>query len=246
MAFVRTWKVPGYRMKKQFLAAWEPWERVFLDAEGKTVVVVNANDSVIHIHDAGTGRVLARLGIKRVIGRVNSAALARNGKLLACGHADGSLTIWDVAERKLLHDVWVTTRPRPSAPPRSAPVRAVAVSADAKTVAATFGSQLLFYDAKTGKVEDEVRFRKKVFIDTMAFSPDGKWLALGGGPRSLVLWDRREEKLREDLWAPNPRLQRITCVSFSPDSNQVAVAIRGHEIKVWRNPDVPHSGRDRP
>jgi WD40 repeat protein len=248
IAFVRTWKVPGYRMKKQFLVAWEPWERVFLDADGKTVVVVNSNDSVIHLHDAGTGRVLARLGVKRVIGRVNSASLSRDGRLLACGHADGSITLWDVAERKLLHDIWVTTRARPSAPPRSAPIRAVAVSADGKTVAATFGDLILFYDAKTGKVADEVRLGRDVFIKTtaMAFSPDGKWLALGGRPRTLLLWDRREGKWRNRPCDSNPRGHRITCVAFSPDSKQVAVAASGAEIKVWQVPDLRSSGRERP
>ena len=76
-------------------------------------------------------------------------------------------------------------------------------------------------------------------IRSLAFSPNGRWLAAGKNDRALLLLDVPEGgnlDFRDDLES----LGQVTCVTFSPSGEQLLAAGGSGLIKVW---DVKPTGR---
>jgi WD40 repeat protein len=107
---------------------------------------------------------------------------------------------------------------------------------DGKTLAVSSGDSLKLYDAATGK--ELLAFMGHAWpIHSVAFSPDGKLLATGGGglrdgrrSGEVQLWDTAtgQAKLSPEFW-PGSDVQAVV---FSPDGKSVAAGgLRG--LRVW-------------
>jgi len=74
-------------------------------------------------------------------------------------------------------------------------------------------------------------------VETVAFSPDGRWLAAGqsDGPGGALLWDLGSGKLRGTFGVKTGKKPiGIRCLAFSPDSQVLAAGRRnGRGIKLW-------------
>src|SRR6266849_7109941 len=66
-------------------------------------------------------------------------------------------------------------------------------------------------------------------IDGMAFSPDGKLLAVGG-PGYAALWDLAVEKKQTLQEGQN---SGVTCAAFSPDGKILAMGGSERTVLVW-------------
>jgi WD40 repeat protein len=137
-----------------------------------------------------------------------------------------------------------------SAPPAAVqPVRGIAVSPDKSTVAASRGNQIHIYDATSGAYirslvdpklttpdQKPLKAAHLSLVESLAFSPDGKWLA-SGAFQEVILWDALTGQLRHRLTS---FAERVVAVSFSPDSKLLAVGggapTEDGEIKIV---DVP-------
>ena len=137
-----------------------------------------------------------------------------------------------------------------SAPPAAVqPVRGIAISPDKSSVAASRGNQIHIYDASSGTyirslVDPQLTTPDKKplkashlsLVESLAYSPDGKWLA-SGAFQEVILWDALTGQLRHRL---TNFAERVVAVSFSPDSKLLAVGggapTEDGEIKIV---DVP-------
>src|SRR5262249_46363783 len=116
-------------------------------------------------------------------------------------------------------------------PANVTPVRALAVSPDKSAIAAGRGNQIHVYDAGSGthvrpptnphlKAADgkPVKAAHLSLVESMAFSPDGKYLA-SGSFQEVVLWDAQTGQLRHRLtgFAHN-----VVALAFSADGKLLA------------------------
>jgi WD40 repeat protein len=119
-----------------------------------------------------------------------------------------------------------------------------AFTADEKYGAATVDSPtqayVLIWDAKTGK--GHKRFPTRSGQVAFAFSPDSRWIAIGGSKPEVALYDVETGKLALDFENVG---QRVLSIAFSPDGRKLATGSRDGTISVWdmaaakRNPAGP-------
>lgn len=67
-------------------------------------------------------------------------------------------------------------------------------------------------------------------IWTVAYSPDGKWLASAGDDRTIKFWD---VATRRQVVSLNGHTQGVTCLAFSPDGQRLATGSYDATIKIW-------------
>jgi len=79
--------------------------------------------------------------------------------------------------------------------------------------------------------EGQYRIHPKGSVLCMAFSPDGKILALGG-PK-LKLWDVASRKVTSTIEGHSAP---VSCVAFSPDGKLLASGSDDHTVKLWEMP----------
>src|SRR5262249_47293924 len=121
-----------------------------------------------------------------------------------------------------------------SAPPANVvPVRAVAVSPDKTAVAAGRGNQIHIYDAGSGahirtlfspglKTKDgkEVKAAHLSLVESMAWSPDGKYL-VSGSFREITIWDALTGQERHKITG---FAHIVVAIAFSQDGKMFGTA----------------------
>jgi WD40 repeat protein len=125
------------------------------------------------------------------------------------------------------------------------PMEEARYSPDGKQILSLTWSRARLYDAKTGKPYG-IAMRHDKFIQTAAFSPDGRYLATGGDDRTVRIWLAKNER-RAGLDKSRKRFNpagygwrgaiphngAITEVAFSPDSKLLATASLDGTVRVW-------------
>jgi len=70
-------------------------------------------------------------------------------------------------------------------------------------------------------------------VSSLAFSPDGKFLASGNVVSRVILWEISNEKILSEFKFKGFFASEVWNVIFSPDGRYLAAANNGNEIKVW-------------
>jgi WD40 repeat protein len=174
--------------------------------------------------------------------RNGAIAFAPDGKVLAV--ASKTVQLWDLAvgpERATLGG-------------GSGPVTTLALAPDGRSVAWVAGSDLLnLWDVDTGQARARLRPRASRAdtivhsIPALAFSPDGRTLAVGGEERKnfgdakvtggfVRLWDVGTGQERGSLGTGPPGsdwARAVAGLAYSPDGALLAMASGEHVIELW-------------
>jgi tRNA A-37 threonylcarbamoyl transferase component Bud32 len=194
----------------------------------KDVLAVAGNDGAIRMWDLYSRAKVAtlRTELHERTGRdalVLCLAFSPDGKLLASGHVDANVHLWDVEREaevpvKLRHDAVVGT---------------LAFSPDGSTLAAgSVDSILRLWNVGAAYAGDPRRelHRQPASVTAVAYAGGGEWLITGHSNKVLRILDARTGRLLASMRGPEAP---VSLVLPSPDGQHIAVASQDRSIRLF-------------
>jgi WD40 repeat protein/serine/threonine protein kinase len=176
-------------------------------------------DSWVRLWDAATGEPCAKLPHP---GNVYGLAFGPDGTWLVTGtDADDRLRIWDVATRRVRREISVSARN----------IRSVTVNPDGSRVAATV------FDGRSNKFSVHVCHiasgERLLSAEgrALAYSPDGRWLAVAAEDAATVLLLDARTHLTIARFRGHEK--PIVSAVFSPNSRRLASCSHDFTIRLW-------------
>ncbi len=188
-----------------------------------------SDDNEIRIWDAATGRVIRRLSGHT--GWIRSLAFAPDGTLLASGSTDQTVRIWDAATGQLTATLSGHT----------GFIGGVAFSPDSATLAsASRDGSVRLWDVASGREISGFSFRTALDPTTnmrywatgVAFSPDGKVLAVGSTEGVVYLLDAATGQVIHQLRGHTDWIV-IRGLAFAPDGKTLYSAGLDATVRIW-------------
>ncbi|KAL5803521.1 hypothetical protein ACOSQ3_031983 [Xanthoceras sorbifolium] len=193
--------------------------------QGTTLAVAGGGSASIKLWDTATWKLIASLSIPRPEGPkpsdkanskkfVLSVAWSPDGRRLACGSMDGTISIFDVARAKFLHHL----------EGHSMPVRSLVYSPiDARVLfSASDDTHVHMYDAE-GKTLVGAMSGHTSWVLSVDASPDGTGIATGSSDKTVRLWDLG---MRAAVQTMSNHIDQVWGVSFRPPGGNGVLAGR--------------------
>lgn len=163
---------------------------------------------------------------------VRRVFLTPDGEQAITVSMDKSVRVWDVATGET-----VRVFRFPSGSGDEGFLNAAALAPDGKRLAAAglpfglgkFGVMIYILSLESGQVEQVLRGHRNL-ITSLAFSPDGKWLASGSTDQTARLYDLATGKVHKVL---EGHKSRVSGVSFSPNGQQLATSSLDNTGRIW-------------
>jgi WD40 repeat protein len=185
--------------------------------------VVTTDDQAAQVWDAATKQRLLVLPHGE---KVYQAIYTAGGRQVITAAGDGRVRIWDAVNgaraREMSHDRGDGKVPR---------YYRLTLSPDGKLVAAidSDGDAADVWDVGTGRLRASLRSDSTGF-PSIAFSPDGRWLVVGGGD------DVRVYDTGTLVRAATIRGPHIRCLSFEPTGARLVTGSLDGEVAIWSMP----------
>jgi len=161
---------------------------------------------------------------------VNSVAFSPDNKIIAAGSADRTVCLWECKTQKLLAVL----------EGHSQDIRSVAFSTDNKTIASgSFDRTVRLWESEIHRLMPLPSISLQPYMNSaprVAFSPDGKLIALGGGGgygNIIRLLERESCRLIAILEGPPRSL--VKSIAFSPDSRIIASGGQDESVRLWES-----------
>ncbi|XP_015571739.2 WD repeat-containing protein VIP3 [Ricinus communis] len=192
----------------------EVWQMQF-DPKGTTLAVAGGGSASVNLWDTATWKQIASLSVPRPEGPkpsdknsskkfVLSVAWSPDGKRLACGSMDGTISVFDVARAKFLHHL----------EGHFMPVRSLVYSPiDPRVLfSASDDAHVHMYDSE-GKSLITAMSGHASWVLSVDASPDGAAIATGSSDRTVRLWDLN---MRAAVQTMSNHSDQVWAVAFRP------------------------------
>jgi len=228
-------------------------ESIAYSPDGQRVVSGDGG-GVVLVWDAKSGKRLYRL--EEHMDDVNSVAFSPDGRMVASGSTDETTQIWAAKTGEIVHsmtfdasvysvmfspnglyfatgmgkgvEVW-DIRSWHRVCGRNTSCFTVAISPDSKHVAYADDKSLCIMDLKTGKPILGPTQGHTHFISSLAFSPDGTWIASGSWDKSIRIWDTATGNQISKLQTESS----VFSVAISPSGTQIAAGCCDKTIHLY-------------
>jgi WD40 repeat protein len=209
---VRQWDGQGRQLRWHFLSEWETLWAFRSDAR-----LLASAGRELSLWDPQSGRLLATWPQPSW---VTALAFAPQGELLATGHDDGRLRLWDVHRLRLLAEQQL----------HPLPISALAFRPDGQQLASAGEDRLiLLWDVR----QQQVCGRLEGHTDRIAallWHPDGRQLISAGWDTTARIWDAVTQ---QPLILLNTHALQVQALALSADGKLLASADSEQHIHVW-------------
>jgi WD40 repeat protein len=177
---------------------------------------------VINLRDAATGELRSLKHPEEYTADVLGMAFSHDSKKLVSGHTNRTIRLWD------LETFQGRTFEEPDGPTYD--IRGVAISTDGTRIASACTDRIVrLWDVRAGRVVHTFPPIGEGFVSTVAFSPNGQYLAAASFDWA-GLWDLNTREARELRGQTDAGARAVT---FSPDGSVLAVSST-KTIKLWK------------
>ncbi|MFL5342867.1 MAG: WD40 repeat domain-containing protein [Gemmataceae bacterium] len=219
--WLRGWGHDGRQLKQTFLS---DLETLWLFSPDASWLASAADD--LSLWDAATGTQLATI---QQPSWVTAAVFSSDKSLIATGHDDGRVRLWNCESQALVAELHE----------HQAPVSALAFSPDGSKLAIAGEDRLIqIVDVKTG-LRHKTLTGHTDRIPALAWHAGGTLLVSAGWDTTARLWDTNTG---DPLLLLNSHADQVLALAFSRDDSLLAVADSDNVIHVW---DDPRTGKTR-
>lgn len=229
---VRFWDVAtGKEIRK--LEGYKGWVNMLAySPDGKMLAMAGADARTLHLWEVQTGKDLRYA--QGHLGQVHALAFSGDGRYLASASSDRAdedktIRLWDTVSGKELfgfgepHNKLLCLA---FSPDGTKLVFATEQEPLPRLVPVKTGKTIEYFQPEAKKKTTDYDFR----IMTVAFSPDGRFLAGGTTDGQILLWETATGKY---LRSWRGHLTLITSVAFSPDGQQLLSASEDRSLRLW-------------
>ena len=196
-------------------------------------IVTASRDRTARVWDSSIGREL--LTLYGHPAPIHSVALSSDGVHLATGDEQGNVRIWNIDPDQEQFSASGVEMPlsgyrEPREPLFSANGRRVYAIFNVFATGLEPNSRVKVLDSATGVELLNLAEMDGVEFNSLALSPDGKRLAVGGSDGHVQVWDSDTSQLLLDLSAQS---STVWGIAFSPDGKLLATPGPNNTAKIW-------------
>ena len=154
---------------------------------------------------------------------VSSVAISSDSKMLASGHKDGTMEIWNLDPHRK-HGDFIR---------EGNTIWDILFSNDNLYIyTANADGKLRRWNIET-KILENIYTRHRRTVNSAQFSPDGAFLATGSSDNSIILWNLSDGEI-EDVMSAHSGW--VTSLSFSPNGRYLISGSTDKKVMVWAIP----------
>ena len=175
-------------------------------------------DNAVRVWNTTTGETIVTYNGHSDV--VYALAWSPDGKRIASGSGDKTVQVWNSSTGRLL----LTYRGH------SKQAQAI-VSSPNKNYFSSWGGRKAGYAVRWTSNKESMLSGSSIGVFGLAWSPDGKRIASGGGDETVQIWDAT---VGNQLYIYHGHSNLVTAVAWSPDGKRIASGSEDATVQLWQ------------